>query len=244
MVVELRLPDGLDTIQPYLTHVVEMIVSTIRWVHPDTFRALPIWYPETARRLPQYDARWEQQYVNGQRSAPRTESNEHAARALVDALDIRGSRPRHWDVCHIWGYDDATHSKSGSVVCDRRFYSCVGNMVLLPTPLKGFTDTVPDIKAMLRTCAYYLYGWVCEHHEAQRTAESIRSGKIPEGYPYVWPTAERRVLPPGTAPYSPRVAQAVEKRKCEIATALFDFTLDNYPHDEVQDVLDFWKVEL
>jgi hypothetical protein len=43
------------------------------------------------------------------------------------------------------------------------FFSCVGNMVLLPTPLKAFTDTMPEIKSMLRICARNLYGWQCDH---------------------------------------------------------------------------------
>lgn len=36
--------------------------------------------------------------------------------------------------------DDASFQFSNVVVMDRRLFSCVGNMVLLPTPLKAFTD--------------------------------------------------------------------------------------------------------
>jgi hypothetical protein len=42
---------------------------------------------------------------------------------------------------------------------DRRLFSCVASMVLLPTPLKAFTDTMPHVKVMLRICARNLYGW-------------------------------------------------------------------------------------
>ena len=59
--------------------------------------------------------------------------------------------------------DDARYQLSNVIVMDRRFFSCVGNMVLLPTPLKAFTDTMPEIKSMLRICARNLYGWQCDH---------------------------------------------------------------------------------
>jgi len=46
---------------------------------------------------------------------------------------------------------------------DRCFFSCVGNMVLLPTPLKAFTDAMPEVKNMMRICTRNLYGWQCDH---------------------------------------------------------------------------------
>ena len=92
---------------------------------------------------------------------PKLEENIRAGKALVCALGVRPSpKPRTWTVCHIWGYDDDRFATESIIVKDPRYYSCVGNMVWLPTPMKGFTDTVPEIKRMLRTCAYYLYGWV------------------------------------------------------------------------------------
>jgi hypothetical protein len=98
------------------------------------------------------------------------------------------------------------------VVQDQRFYSCIGNMIWLPTPLKGFTDAVPQIKECLRVCAFQLYGWACEHEDVRTVAERVRSGAIPEGYPNDWPTADRRVLPPGTASCTERVQASIEKR--------------------------------
>jgi hypothetical protein len=56
-------------------------------------------------------------------------------------------------------------------------------MVWLPTPLKGFTDTLPEIKAMLRVCAFHLYGWACEHPSVADQVESavwLGAGRIPE----------------------------------------------------------------
>lgn len=65
----------------------------------------------------------------------------------------------HWTCCHIWGVDDPSFVKANSVVQDHRFFSCVANMILLPTPLKAFTDVMPEVKAMLRQCSGDLFGW-------------------------------------------------------------------------------------
>jgi hypothetical protein len=56
--------NGLDEIGDEVSKIAEIIVRTAKWVHPDTFHALPVWYPETARKLPLYDARWEAVYKN------------------------------------------------------------------------------------------------------------------------------------------------------------------------------------
>jgi hypothetical protein len=117
-------------------------------------------------------------------------------------------------------------------------------MIWLPTPLKGFTDAVPEVKRMLRTCAFYLYGWVCDHPDVKEQAKEVRSGAVPEGYPTVWPAPGRPMPPPGTAPFSPRVAQAIAKRKEELRRMLNDRSLANFPRKEVEDVLKFWNVQL
>jgi hypothetical protein len=238
------IPDGLDEIRSALPAVVELIAKTARWVHPDTFRALPVWCPDTARGRPRYDAKWKQQLVSG-RGVQKVEENIRAANALVDALGAqRNPKPRNWTVCHIWGYDDEKFAGQSTIVKDPRYYSCVGNMVWLPTPLKGFTDAVEEIKQMLRVCAFHLYGWACEHPEVATKAERIRSGEIPDGYPKAWPTAKDRKLPPGTSCFSPRVADNVQKAKAAIKRALNNDSLENYPGEEVQRVLDFWKIGL
>jgi hypothetical protein len=117
-------------------------------------------------------------------------------------------------------------------------------MIWLPTPLKGFTDAVPQIKECLRVCAFHLYGWACEHEDVRTVAERVRSGAIPEGYPNDWPTADRRVLPPGTAPCTERVQASIERRKAKLREQIADSALEHYGHDVVRDVLAFWKVQL
>ncbi len=238
--------DGLEAIRPELPRVVEMIATTTKWVHPETFRALPVWFPETARGRPSYDASWSSQYKNTNRTTGKTveknEPNIKAGKAFKAALGV--AKTSNWTVCHIWGVDDPKFQKTNGVVRDPRFYSCVANMVWLPTPLKGFTDAVPEIKLMLRVCAFHLYGWACEHADVQREAEIVRSGAIPEGYPPQWPAPGRIRNPPGTAPFSESVRMAITKRKADIGRMLNDTSLTEFPRTEVREVLAFWWIAL
>ena len=240
------IPDGLDELRHALPTIVDLISRTARWVHPDTFQMLPVWYPETARGQPMYDAKWERIYTNttgeSGRTADRFEPNIRAGRALARALGTR-KRP-NWTVCHIWGVDDPKFQNPNRIVQDPRFYSCVGNMVWLPTPLKGFTDCVPEIKRMLRTCVFHLYGWACEHDDVSSVAAEIRSGEIPDGYPRDWPTGTQRGLPPGTMPLNERIQASISQRKNTLRRWLDDASLIHFPPEQVRNVLAFWKVEL
>lgn len=223
-----------------------LVARTARWVHPDTFRALPVWYPETARGRPIYDTTWTRIYTNTSRASGqvsnKSEPNIKAAQAFVAALG--SSKAPNWTVCHIWGVDDQKFQRTNTVIADPRYYSCVGNMVWLPTPLKGFTDCDPAIKRMLRTCAYHLYGWVCEHPDVSSEAAAVRTGALPDGYPNAWPNAANACLPPGTAPFSERIRAAVSKRKNELRTLLSNRDLPSFPRDDVLATLRFWNVSL
>jgi hypothetical protein len=163
-------PDGNAEIAAEVPLVVEIIARTCRWVHPETFRRLPVWCPWTARGRPLYDRAWQRRYTNTKRATrqavEKVEGNVAAIQTLVAALGVARPRPRNWTICHVWGYDDPAFASQGSIVQDPRFFSCVANMVWLPTPLKGFTDALPEVKTMLRTCAFHLYGWACEHESS------------------------------------------------------------------------------
>jgi hypothetical protein len=175
----------------------------------------------------------------------KVEGNVTAGQTLIAALGVANPRPRNWTVCHIWGYDDPAFASQGSIVRDPRYFSCVANMVWLPTPLKGFTDALPEIKSMLRTCAFYLYGWTCEHEDASSQAEAIRTGSIPDGYPKSWPAPDRtNLLPPGTAPFTPGIMADIERRKANLRRMLENASLSHFPRDDVREVLAFWKVTL
>ncbi|MFZ5443736.1 MAG: hypothetical protein ACOZQL_27260 [Myxococcota bacterium] len=241
------LPDGLELLKAEVKRIAELIACTARWVHPDTFHSLPVWYPEFARGRPSFDATWTRRLTNTKRQsgqvAEKVEPNLKARAAIQHALGL-GSLPKNWTVCHVWGVDDPSFQRTNTVVADPRFYSCVANMVLLPTPLKAFTDAMPEVKAMLRVCAFHLYGWACEHPDVAAMARVVRTGPLPKHYPASWPTKSRRMLPPGTSQHTARVAAAIATRKTRLAKALDDRSLAQFPRDEVRDVLRFWKVEL
>lgn len=238
-----HVPDGLDTIREELPAIIKIIARTGRWVHPDTFRSFPIWYPETARGLPSFNAAYDR-ILQHKKTRDKVEGNIWAQTALRNALGATDCG--NWTVCHIWGIDDPKFQKVNAIVKDRRYYSCVGNMIWLPTPLKGFTDCVPGIKLMLRTCAYHLYGWACEYEDADtiRQARAIKAGEIPDGYPDTWPTAERRILPENTATLSALVQQKIKKRKSEILKKLKSTSHEHYPREAVRKTLEFWKINL
>lgn len=238
-----KILDGLSEIQGELPLVMRIIARTSRWVHPRTFKALPVWCPDTARGRPQYDVRWSRVLKN-KHEFEKKEQNIRAAQALVLALGVSGRKPKNWSVCHIWGYDDDRFADKSEVVQNPRYYSCIGNMIWLPTPLKGFTDSVPLVKDCIRTCAFHLYGWTPDLDECPEAVMTIRSGVLPPGYPDSWPTAERGILPQGTARYDKRVQDAVARRKAKIAELLSNKALIHYPRDEVRKVLSFWNVDI
>lgn len=234
-----HVPDGNEILRTDIPAVAELIGGTARWVHPDTFRALPVWAPHTARGMPLYDAQWKRRYTNTRKATgitlDKSEGNAAALQALVAALDVAPPRPKNWTVCHIWGYDDPSFAQQSGVVQDRRYFSCVANMVWLPTSLKGFTDTLPEIKAMLRVCAFHLYGWACEHESVAKQAHQVRSGRIPADYPVEWPSGgDSARLPPGTAPYTARLQRRIAKRKAKIKADLANATYLHYPKAEVE----------
>jgi hypothetical protein len=242
-----QVEDGIEELRDEIPIIVDLIARTSKWVNPAAFRALPVWYPESYRGAPSYDATWRRRYTNTSRTSgqitEKTEPNILAGKAFIAALGLR-RKVENWTVCHIWGRDDPKFQAPNSVVRDPRFYSCVANMVWIPTPLKGFTDSVPEIKLMLRTCAYYLYGWACEHeHEEVRIqAEAVRNGIIPPGYPESWPSPDRNIQPPGTAPFTRAIQEAIEKRKAELQRCLGDARLEFFPRDQVKNVIEFWQI--
>lgn len=242
-------PDGNDVLKEDIPAIVELIERSARWVNPETFRRLPVWAPHTARRKPLYDAKWSRRYTNTQKAtgitAEKFEGNVAALKTLVAALDVASPKPKHWTVCHIWGYDDPNFAASSSVVQDPRYFSCVANMIWLPTPLKGFTDTLPEIKTMLRVCAYYLYGWACAHPSVEAEANKIKSGWMPQGYPTTWPSQNNpAIVPLGTAPFSRRIEEEIVKRIQRIKADIENEQLLHYPRGEVREVLEFWGVKI
>lgn len=243
------LPDGLEALRRELglADVMGLIERTARWVHPSTFRYLPVWYPEHARRALFYKKNWSEPQMNRNRQTRavvhKSEGNVHANKALTLALGLRADERPNWSCCHIWGVDDGAYQISNSVVQDRRFFSCVANMVLLPTPLKAFTDVMIEVKMRLRVCALHLYGWVCDHEDVSQIAAKVRQWTDFSAYPESWPMPGRSTLPHGTAPYSTRIEAAADRRKAAIQNDLANAG-PHYPRDEVRNVLAYWNVSL
>ncbi len=58
--------DGIEVLLGVLTlrEVVSLIERTARWVAPETFRLLPVWFPEHARRGLFYKGNWSEPQMN------------------------------------------------------------------------------------------------------------------------------------------------------------------------------------
>ena len=52
------IPKGLEEIAGEIPLIMTIIARTSRWVHPETFNALPVWRPEMARKAQLYKSGW------------------------------------------------------------------------------------------------------------------------------------------------------------------------------------------
>lgn len=235
--------DGLDALRAEMSlgEIMRLIERTARWVSTETFKRLPVWYPEHSRRGLFYKSNWSEPQLNTNRqtgvSIHKPEGNLYANKALTLALGLRSQQRPNWSCCHIWGVDDATFASSNVVVQDPRFYSCVANMVLLPTPLKAFTDVMPDVKWMLRACALHSYGWRCDH-DILGDADFDR-WTSDAAYPASWPKALGEAPPPGTVPMTPAIARDADRRLAGIYLDLAEAG-PHYPRSSVLAALAYW----
>lgn len=62
----IEISDGLDTLRAVigLREIMSLIERTARWVSPDTFKLLPLWFPEHARRAFFYKNNWSEPQMN------------------------------------------------------------------------------------------------------------------------------------------------------------------------------------
>lgn len=238
----MTLGDGLVALKAHITvrEVARLIERTARWADPETFRLLPVWFPEFARGTPLYNANWSVRRQNRNKRSEevtdKKEGNTQANKALCEAMGIRLKDRPHWSCCHIWGVDDPSFVKRNSVVQDHRFFSCIANMVLLPTPLKAFTDTMPEIKAILRRCSAELYGWQCDHPDL---VPATGAEFDPKDYPKDW--AAGRIS--GIVPINEKVRARAERRKARIKEDL-ESAGKFYPRAAVREALRYWNVAL
>lgn len=221
--------DGLQAFNQEIDakEVARIVGSLARWVDPKTFRLLPVWHPELARKQPLYKAGWLSPQTN--LGKPKFEGNTKANASLSRALGVaKKSRP-NWTCCHIWGNDDASFSAGESEVNDPRYYSCIANMVLLPTPLKAFTDFVPQLKAALRLAAFKLYGFL-PAGKAVPTVEDAGEW-LPEG----WANGDVA----GIRWLNAKIEKSARDRGDKILREFRD-SGGKYPEAQVQRVLRYW----
>lgn len=235
--------DGLVELKKQLSvkDVAQMIAATARWVDPQTFALLPVWYPEYARGRPLHNDNWKVvRRISKQDTGEiqdKKEGNTQANIALCKAMGTTAKARPNWTCCHIWGVDDPTFARRNTVVKDHRFFTCVANMVLLPTPLKAFTDVMPEIKAMLRECSATLYGWRCDHPDlAAVTPATFDKGDYPEA----WTRAENV---PGVVAINDKIRKAAHDRKTRIKRELAEAG-PHYPREAVREALSYWRIAL
>ena len=241
--------DGLDALRAEigLREIASLIERTARWVDPETFKLLPVWFPDHARGEKFYKGNWSTQQMNTTRATGttvhKTEGNIYANQALTLALGLRKAARPNWSCCHIWGIDDPTYQVSNAVVQDRRFYSCVANMILLPTPLKAFTDTMPEIKAMLRICATNLYDWSCDHNGLKSVRMTLENWSDWDAYPASWPRHPGEKMPLGVVELNDTIRKSADERLRKIQHDLNNAG-EFYPRNEVLKVLEYWNIQV
>ena len=93
------IPDGLEALRAelQLSEVMRLIERTARWVDPATFKLLPLWYPEYARRAYFYKTNWSEPQMNKNRQTGHTEhkreGNLYANKALNSCSWLEVRRP-------------------------------------------------------------------------------------------------------------------------------------------------------
>jgi hypothetical protein len=235
--------DGLDIFKAACMKMgipmMALIVQTARWADPRVVSILPVWYPAFHRRMPLFKADWKTpQLLRGKEQYP--ETNSRASWTINTAV---GGKNPNWTCCHVWGYSDSTFQEKGSLTYDPRYYTCLPNLVLLPTPVKALTDSMPEVQQALRVCSWHLYGWTPDPAEAKE-AELIRSGWAPENYPSDWPRKRGASAPPGLVQATSTILAKSRARKAEIADELRRADageLLHYPADSVRRILLAWS---
>ncbi len=242
------LPDGDEILlkELPLETVMLLIEKTARWVCPETHKLLPIWYPEYARKGLLYNNNWSEPQMNKNRLSGKkihkAEGNQFASKALTYGLGLRTDGRKGWSCCHIWGVDDPKYQLTNLVVQDNRFFSSIANMILLPTALKTFTDTIPNVKTMIRICATHLYGWQCDHPSMKDAVKQVNDWNDWDIYPKSWPSPSKSGQPHGVMPINDDIKKSAERRWGNIQTDLKEAG-QYYPREKVMAALDYWGLD-
>ncbi|MFT5005495.1 MAG: hypothetical protein ACI8YI_001108 [Paracoccaceae bacterium] len=232
----MQLGDGLEFFKKNADPetVADLLGSCAIWIDPECYQMLPVWSPYTYRKAPLYKSNWEERQTN--RGEPKFEGNVAASTAQNRYLGISGlnrdSRP-NWSCCHIWGNDDPTFQNDFAEVNDPRYFTCPANMVLVPSPLKTFTDTIPEVKAALRFAASLLYDFWPENRPRPRLDEA---GLF---LPKVWRQRETISVAIIDDAIQLNLAKRVKK-----LTELHRHAGPNYPPEKTERVIEYWRAKL
>ena len=116
-------------------------------------------------------------------------------------------------------------------------------MVLLPTPLKAFTDIVPEVKTMLRICARNAYGWQCDHEEMESINVALDSWDEWTDYPKSWPREPGLSIPMGTMPINPDIRESANRRWRRIQSDM-ENAGPHFPRDSIRETLTYWGMDI
>lgn len=90
-----EISDGLEALRRVMSlrEIASFIERTAQWVAPETFKLLPLWFPEHARRGLFYKRNWSEPQMNKSRatghSVHKSEGNVNANEALTLALGLK-----------------------------------------------------------------------------------------------------------------------------------------------------------
>ncbi|MGP6088774.1 hypothetical protein [Antarctobacter jejuensis] len=231
----MELGDGLKFLGEHLepSVVARILEACTLWIDPKCYALLPTWSPYTYRKAPLFKANWIDRQTN--KEVPKHEGNVAASKAQNRYLGIKGrnadTRP-NWACCHVWGNDDPRFQSAHAEVNDPRYFTCPANMVLVPSPLKTFTDTIPEVKAALRYAAFLLYGFVPEGRDPPHELEAG------DFLPDEW----REFREIRYVPMSATIEASIRARYSELLR-LQELVGTQYPGGQVTDVANYWKLK-
>ena len=91
---------------------------------------------------------------------------------IVWAHGLRGTRPQGWTIAHVWPTSE-----------DRRSYTHLANLVMVPEAFGSLTDKNGPLTGFLQWHAWSVYGWKPEHKpvpEKPDHFDSIQWRYLPE----------------------------------------------------------------
>ncbi|WP_419828047.1 hypothetical protein [Sphingomonas sp.] len=99
---------------------------------------------------------------------------------------------------------------------------------------------MPEVKAMLKICAYNMYGWRCE--EDMLAGHDIEAAARWPAYPSSWPRTPDDPHPPDVMALTDRTARDARKRLQRIRDDLQNAG-PFYPREQVRAALAHWNLE-